>query len=105
MGETPPPQRIEINFGPGVDEQLARALRGLLRLGEPIAPPAPEPAAETHALTPYDLGLAPWAFHSPSHGGDVMAYVDDRNQLRHVPSTRTAEVPPTWQRVWLQPRS
>jgi hypothetical protein len=69
---------------------------------EAISAPYPAPAESAHARTPYDVGLEPWTFHSPSHGGDVMAYIDDRNQVRHVPTTRTSEVPKAWRRIWIE---
>jgi hypothetical protein len=96
MGET---QKIEITFDP---EALGALMRQVAETARIAATPAAEPE---HALTPYDLGLAPWVFHDPRQGCDVMAYVDDREQVRHVPSTRATEVPASWRRVWLQPRS
>lgn len=65
---------------------------------------ATEPAPAGPGTNPYDIGLVPWAFHSPSHGCEVAAYIDDRNQVRHVPVSRTSDVPHTWQRVWLEDR-
>lgn len=93
MGEQPQ-QSIEITFGSETIQALAEAFAAGRRAGEQPTTPA---------QTPYDLGLEPWTFHSPSHKADVMAYVDDRNQVRHVPLTRTSEVPKTWRRVWLEP--
>lgn len=105
MGETPQnhyPQQVEITLAPGAGEAVAAFIRDLMeRYARVLAVP---PAAPEPAQTPYDLGLVPWAFHSPSHGGDVVAYVDDRNQVRHVPGTRTSEVPKNWMRVWLEDR-
>lgn len=92
MGET---QKIEITFDPeafgAFMQQVAEAVRGT---------PHPAPPAQT----PADLGLEQWAFRSPSAGCDVVAYVDDHNQVRHVPTTRTSEVPVRWRRVWLEDR-
>lgn len=90
MGET---QHVVIHFS----DASMQALRDAFAAGR-VAEPAPP------AQTPYDLGLTPWAFHSPSHRCDVVAYVDDREQVRHVPTTRATEVPASWRRVWLQPR-
>lgn len=85
------------------DDQFEAVVGLLMRIATPL-PAEPVPADdEQHATTPFDLGMTPWCFHSPVHGADVVAYVDDRNQLRHVPTTRATEVPKTWQRVWLEP--
>jgi hypothetical protein len=99
MGETPI-QRIEISFAPGADDTLVQFFKGLLA---PM-PAETEPEPEVHTPTPYDLGLAPWVFHDPRQRCDVMAYVDDRDQVRNVPTSRATEVPASWRRVWLQPR-
>jgi len=99
MGET---QRLEIHFS----DASIQALHDAFRAGRDAERRAAEPEpAEAHALTPYDLGLVPWTFHDPQQRCDVMAYVDDREQVRHVPTTRATEVPASWRRVWLQPRS
>lgn len=83
------------------DDQFEAVVGLLMRLVTPLpAEPEAEPAGTT---TPYELGMHPWQFHSPAHGGDVIAYIDDRNQVRHVPMTRMTEVPKTWLRVWLEP--
>jgi hypothetical protein len=97
MGETPI-QRIEISFAPGADDTLVHFFKGML------APTPAEPEPEAHTPTPYDLGLVPWVFHDSRQRCDVMAYVDDREQVRHVPTSRATEVPASWRRVWLQPR-
>lgn len=95
MGEK---QRIEIIFGEGAAEALAKALREL------ATPPAAPEAAGT-SRNPYDIGLEPWSFHDPSQKCDVVAYIDDRNQVRHVPVSRSSEVPKAWRRVWLEDRT
>lgn len=98
MGEK---QRIEITFGEGADEVLAKALAGLLTTQPTIVvTDAPQPASRN----PYDIGLEPWAFHDPAQKCDVVAYIDDRNQVRHVPASRSSEVPKAWRRVWLEDR-
>jgi len=96
MGETPT-QRIEITFAPDAIAEFVRTVGELA--GQRSAPAGP-------ALTndPYDLGLEPWLFYDPHQKIDTMAYVDDRNQVRHVPSNRATEVPKAWRRVWLEPR-
>lgn len=43
----------------------------------------------------------PWRFHSPSAGADVAAYLDDHNQVRHVPTTRVTDVPKHWRRIYV----
>jgi len=96
MGETPEPQRIEISFAPGADGALAEALRAFVRAA------TPPPADAMPAITPFDLGLEPWAFVDPQQNCEVVAYLDDRNQLRHVPTTRASEVPGKWRRVWIE---
>lgn len=82
-----------------LDEAQLDLLLNALRAALTPPPAAPD---DGHARTPYDAGLEPWAFHSPTHGGDVMAYIDDRNQVRHVPTTRTSEVPKAWRRIWIE---
>lgn len=52
----------------------------------------PEPAACHHE---------PWQFHSPHDKLDVVAFVDDAQQVRHVPVTRADEVPKAWRRILL----
>lgn len=61
--------------------------------------PPPLPAAGTPTLE--DLA-EPWAFPSPRHRGEqVIAFVDDVNQVRHVLASRVDEVPTTWRKMWL----
>lgn len=97
-------QQIEISFAPGSAEAVIAMMREFIRANAPLpAEPVPADDEEERAITPFDLGLTPWQFHSPAHGGDVVAYIDDRNQVRHVPTTRATEVPKTWLRVWLEP--
>lgn len=95
MGEI---QQHVHNLGPETLDAM-RDMLAALRTGGPTH----DPSCVT-AQTPYDLGLIPWQFHDPRQKVDVVAYVDDRNQVRHVPTTRATEVPKTWQRVWLEPR-
>lgn len=54
----------------------------------------PEPA-------PVTCGHEPWTFHDPRQKCDVTAFIDDRNQIRHVPLSRLGEVPGGWRRVFL----
>lgn len=61
-------------------------------------------AAAGTTRNPYDIGLEPWSFHDPAQKCDVVAYIDDRNQVRHVPVSRSSEVPKAWRRVWLEDR-
>lgn len=98
MGEI---QRIEISLSPEATAEFARTVGALF--GARAVPPA-EVEPQAPPATPYDLGLEPWAFHSPHDRCDVVSYVDDRNQVRHVPVTRATEVPKAWRRVWLEPR-
>ena len=95
MGET---QRLEIHFS----DASIQALHDAFAAGRRAEQQAAEP--QQRALTPYDLGLEPWAFHDPRQACEVVAYLDPQNQLRHVPTTRASEVPKAWRRVWLQPR-
>jgi hypothetical protein len=100
MGET---QRLEIHFS----DASIQALHDAFAAGRAAERRATEPVPagdEPKALTPYDLGLMPWTLHDPQLRCDVVAYVDDREQVRHVPTTRATEVPASWRRVWLQPR-
>ena len=54
--------------------------------------PDPAPAACDHE---------PWQFHSPHDKVDVVAFVDDANQVRFVAVTRADEVPAGWRRILL----
>lgn len=45
--------------------------------------------------------VEPWTFYSPHHKGDVAAFLDDANQLRHIPANHASEVPAGWRRVYL----
>lgn len=97
MGETPTRQTLTHRLDP---DQFA-TLVGLL-----AAPPAGLVAVAAAGTTrnPYDIGLEPWSFHDPGQKCDVVAYIDDRNQVRHVPVSRSSEVPKAWRRVWLEDR-
>lgn len=88
--------RVELAFEP----EAAELLRELVDAVATPAPPEPMPAP----ITPADLGLEVWTFHDPHQQTQVAAYIDDRGQLRHVPTNRTTEVPKAWRRVWLEPR-
>jgi hypothetical protein len=55
----------------------------------------PEPA-------PADCDHEPWQFTSPKPPHErLLAFVDDANQVRHVPVTRADEVPAGWRRILL----
>jgi len=75
----------------------------LVNLGTLIAERlgTPPPADAAPAVTPFDLGLVPWAFHDPQQGCEVVSYLDDREQVRHVPTTRMTEVPKKWRHLWI----
>ena len=79
-------------------DQFATLVDLLGARSQPASAPAP-------VRNPLDLGLELWSFHSPSAGCAVVAYVDDHNQVRHVPETRTTDVPAHWRRIWLEDRS
>lgn len=75
-------------------EQFDTLVSLLVRL---LPPPLPELGTPTLE----DLA-EPWAFPSPRHAGEqVAAFVDDRNQVRHVLAARLAEVPASWRKIWL----
>jgi hypothetical protein len=95
MGEKPP-QRVEISLA----SETLQALADALAAGRAIERET-MPAVETPPPAPQDLGLEPWTFYDPQQKAVVMAYVDDRNQVRHVPVTRTSDVPKAWRPVWL----
>lgn len=96
MGEKP--QQIEIHFS-DASVQALHAVFDAWFAGRDQSPPSPPPA------DPFDIGLVPWSFHDPRQGCDVVAYLDPRNLIRHVPITRATDVPKTWRRVWLESRS
>lgn len=101
MGET---QRLEIHFSDASIQALHDAFAAG-REAERRAVPAGLVATEAGTTrNPYDIGLEPWSFHDPSQKCDVVAYIDDRNQVRHVPVSRSSEVPRAWRRVWLEDR-
>jgi hypothetical protein len=94
MGEQPQKMHVEITLSPETISALqAAAWRETAEQQE-----QPSPA------TPTSLGLTSWQFYSSSAGCEVVAYVDDHNQVRHVPVTRVGDVPAHWQRVWLEER-
>lgn len=93
MGETQQPIEHVHRLDP---EQFAAFIAAI---STPVPLDDPRPAQ-----TPYDLGLEPWTFHDPRQACDVVAYLDPQNQVRHAPTTRAAEVPKAWRRMWLQPR-
>lgn len=97
------PQQIEITFAPGAGEAVATFIRELVEQHATARALPAEPAKP--ATNPLDLGLELWSFHSPSAACDVVAYVDDHNQVRHVPTTRVGDVPRHWRRIWLEDRS
>lgn len=84
--ETPKPPLVEITFDPAALAELIRAV-------------AREHSAATAAAGP---AVEPWKFYSPHAKCEVTAYLDDRQQLRHVPLSRTADVPKHWQRVYVE---
>jgi hypothetical protein len=99
MGEKPP-QRVEIHFASETVQALAEAFAAGRAVERVAVPPV-----ETPPAGPHDVGLELWTFHDPQQKIDVMAYVDDRNQVRHVPVTRASDVPKAWRPVWLENRA
>jgi hypothetical protein len=78
-------------------------LKAIIEALTPQAP-APEPPAEAPLLTLATLleaGVEPWTFHDPHQKCDVTAFLDPQHQIRHVPTSRSSEVPNTWRRVLL----
>lgn len=76
---------------------LVNGIAGLiaeLRIANGRAATAPRPAP---------VPGEPWTFHSPQEKRDVVAFVDDRNQVRHVPVDRADDVPATWRMILLAP--
>lgn len=86
------------------DDQFETIVNGLamlvaeLRVANRFAgsAPAPEPAPPGE---PLDL----WTFHDPHLKREVGAWVDDRNQVRHIPVTDADVVPRHWRRIRLDP--
>jgi hypothetical protein len=97
MGETAARQTLTHRLDPDQFSTLVDLLAA-----KPL-PATPEAAAGT-SRNPHDIGLEPWSFHDPAQKCDVVAYIDDRNQVRHVPVSRSSEVPKAWRRVWLEDR-
>jgi len=95
MGEQP--QRLEIHFSDATVQALHDAFAAGRRAEQQALP-------EPQQLTPEllaEAGIEPWTFHDPRQKCDVSVFVDDRNQVRHVPTTRRGEVPASWRRVLL----
>lgn len=76
----------------GAVDRFAKALVGALTPAGAQAA-TPEPAPE----------LDRWQFYDPRIGEIVEAYLDPQNQVRHVPMSRTSEIPKTWRRILLGP--
>ena len=49
------------------------------------------------------LAAEPWRFYSPVHGYDVIAYVDDRNQVRHCKEDFV--VPEGWRKLYIEKKA
>jgi hypothetical protein len=97
MGETPKHELVVTVHLADIDALVSVAA---LAIGRAAA--TPPPADPLPTMTPYDLGLEPWTFVDPQQKCEVVTYLDDRNQLRHVPTTRASEVPGKWRRVWIE---
>lgn len=94
MGETPKPQQIEITLAPGAGEALARVI---VEVVEQYAS-----ARIANVIEHHGPAVEPWTFCSPHSRCDVTAYLDDHNQVRHVPVTRTTDVPAHWRRLFIE---
>jgi len=92
-------QRVQLTFGPGAGKVIVDSLVEVI---ERFATVTPVPAADND--NPHAPAVEPWAFFSPSHDGDVVSYLDDRNQIRHVPVKRMTEVPRAWRRLYVEVR-
>lgn len=88
-------QLIELSLAPGAGEALAQAVRAVIEQYGAVAPAGSNPNRPD---------VEPWVFHSPSAACDVVAYLDDHNQIRHVPVTRTVDIPGSWRRVFVERR-
>lgn len=89
---TAEPQRVELSFAPDTGAQIAEAILSII---ERNATAAPEP------LPPRGPDVEPWQFYSPHAKCEVSAYLDDRNQMRHVAVHNIPDVPKHWRRVYL----
>lgn len=96
MGESLQQHHVH-HFDP---EQLSAVLDALRAATVPAPSPQPDPLMLSPELLA-EAGIEPWTFHSPHDKCDVTVYVDDRNQVRHVPTSRRREVPAGWRRVLL----
>lgn len=61
----------------------------------------PDPDVSIDDPTPAQPRLEPWTFYSPVHQRDVYAFVDDTQQVRHVPVDRCNDVPKAWRQIYL----
>lgn len=100
MGERPAQEIVLTVHLADIDPLINLGTLLAERLGH-AAPPLPaEP--EPEAVTPEALGLVPWTFYGPAHKAEVTAYLDDHGQVRHVPLTRTSDVPKAWRKLWVE---
>lgn len=85
-----------------VDEGLMNGLVMLiaeLRIANRFAGNTPEPAT-----VPAGCDHEPWTFRDPKPPhDDMVAFLDDRQQVRYIPTARANEVPRHWRRVLLAP--
>ena len=88
-------QQVEVTFAPGAGEAVGKFLVELLERFATVR--HPEPAPEP----PAGPAVVPWRFYSPHAKCEVDAYLDDHRQVRHVPLTRTSDVPKHWQRLYV----
>lgn len=92
MGEK---QIVRIDgFSPGALRQLTNAIRN----GTSATPPAA--AAPSPFAGPY---YEPWSFYAPQEAEDVLAFLDDRQQVRHIPVSVVAQgVPSAWRQLFVR---
>lgn len=92
-----------ISFNPTQLKAIIEALRPAdpAEAPEPQRPTVPSPDELLAMMA--EVGIEPWTFQRPKHPGEgqVTAYVDDHNQVRHVALSQIEDVPKHWRRIYL----
>jgi hypothetical protein len=63
-----------------------------------------EAARQTEAIV-RSSAVEPWTFYSAAHECNLISYLDDRNQVRHVPDKSGYTVPESWRRLYVEKKA
>jgi hypothetical protein len=87
-------------FAPAARRQLTTIVQQAIRSATPASQPSPPPAEAPAAAPLWDY--VPWRFYAPREDCDVIAFLDDREQVRHVPAVSAANVPAGWRMLYVR---